>query len=129
MLGERRRDTRVTKSLPVIYAGGNGRPESRFVKNSATLDISISGLRFNVFHLIEPEDILDLDIFLGLSTEPLSLTSKVCWRKRLDGAGTGQVGVCFLDIGSPQHLRLVKLIKEYWRARWQRGTLQNIAAG
>jgi hypothetical protein len=118
MLGEKRRDTRAVKSFPIIYAGGDGSPEARFVRHSETIDIGVGGVRFKVFHLVEPEDILDLDIFLGPSSEPLALTSKVCWRKRFNGPDSDQVGACFLDIGSPQHLRLVKLIKEYWKARW-----------
>lgn len=108
MGSERRGFDRVTQPFAARYRRyGDLAMTWRDIK---TLNISASGLRFRDEEVFEQLTVLEVEIPLSSSGQPLVLKAKVVWREAL-ASGVNEYGVEFLDLNPEQSLQIDTLVR------------------
>ncbi len=104
---ERRSEDRSVMKIPIFYHLADGIEE----RVSATLDLSLSGLRFRSSRKLAEDDRLRMRLLLPGELRPLVLSGRVRWCRRIDLPPVRfSVGVHFDPEEKKQHQRLREVV-------------------
>lgn len=99
----------VIKSPQKISGEKNSLEQLSVLKN-----ISAGGILFVAFQYVHLKTILDINLELLDTDEPIKCLVKIVRIKEIEKDKTYEIGACFLDLSSADRTRLLKYVKGKW---------------
>ncbi|HNX90921.1 MAG TPA: PilZ domain-containing protein [Candidatus Omnitrophota bacterium] len=105
-LPDRRRVIRIEVPLKITVKGGE------WIEEVVTKNISPIGLRFETSHKLDADEVLEMQVSLPVSSDPIRIKGRVIWQSKMSLADNApyDVGVELVDIEESRKNVLLKYL-------------------